>query len=142
MKKHDKIVLLEKDKLNTIEVLIWNTLINSYISYIGRDKFVLANNVLREYNKIKKEIKHPETSVEYIIYKLWKPIVSVVKSTENGKSNIKKTNGNKEKFSDLGEIHARIAFETYFQFLWNIYSTSWKNSKIKRNRSFKTFIKK
>ena len=87
MKKHDKIVLLEKDKLNTIEVLIWNTLINSYI---GRDKFVVANNVLREYNKIKKEIKHPETSVEYIIYKLWKPIVSVVKSTENGKSNIKK----------------------------------------------------
>ena len=83
MKKHDKIVLLEKDKLNTIEVLIWNTLINSYI---GRDKFVLANNVLREYNKIKKEIKRPETSVEYIIYKLWKPIVSVVKSilrTEN-----------------------------------------------------------
>ena len=83
MKKHDKIVLLEKDKLNTIEVLIWNTLINSYI---GRDKFVLANNVLREYNKIKKEIKHPETSVEYIIYKLWKPVVSVVKSilrTEN-----------------------------------------------------------
>ena len=83
MKKHDKIVLLEKDKLNTIEVLIWNTLINSYI---GPDKFVLANNVLREYNKIKKEIKHPETSVEYIIYKLWKPVVSVVKSilrTEN-----------------------------------------------------------
>ena len=83
MKKHDKIVLLEKDKLNTIEVLIWNTLINSYI---GRDKFVLANNILREYNKIKKEIKHPETSVEYIIYKLWKPVVSVVKSilrTEN-----------------------------------------------------------
>ena len=27
-----------------------------------------------------KEIKHPETSVEYIIEKLWKPIVSVAKS--------------------------------------------------------------
>ena len=35
--------------------------------------------------------------------------------TENQIS--KKNNGNKEKFSDLGQIHARIAFETYFQFL-------------------------
>ena len=43
--------------------------------------------------------------------------VSCKKYTENGKSNIKKANGNKEKFSDLGQIHARIAFETYFQFL-------------------------
>ena len=63
-KKHDKIVLLGKDKLNTIEVLISKSLINSYIS---RDEFVLVNNVLVEYNEMKNELKNPETSVEYII---------------------------------------------------------------------------
>ena len=39
-KKHDKIVLLGKDKLNAIEVLISKDLIDSYISH---DKFVLVN---------------------------------------------------------------------------------------------------
>ena len=63
-KKHDKIVLLGKDKLNTIEVLISKSLIDLYISH---EEFVSVNNVLREYNKIKKEIKNSETSVEYII---------------------------------------------------------------------------
>ena len=63
-KKHDKLVLLGKDKLNTIEVLISKALIDSYISH---DEFVSVNNVLREYNKIKEGIKNPETSVEYII---------------------------------------------------------------------------
>ena len=52
-KKHGKIVLLGKDKLNTLEVLISKTLI---VSYISHDKFAS-----------KKEIKNPETSVEYII---------------------------------------------------------------------------
>ena len=42
-KKHDKIVLLGKDKLNTIEVLTSKALINSYISH---DEFVLVNNAL------------------------------------------------------------------------------------------------
>ena len=42
-KKHDKIVLLGKNKLNTIEVLISNTLINAYISH---DEFLSVNNVL------------------------------------------------------------------------------------------------
>ena len=62
--KHVKILLLGKDKLNTIEVLISKTLIDSYISH---DRFVSVNNVLREYNEMKEEIKNPETSVEYII---------------------------------------------------------------------------
>ena len=61
-KKYDKIVLLGKDKLNTIEVLM--ALIDSYVSH---DEFILANDVLRQYNEEKEEIKHPETSVEYII---------------------------------------------------------------------------
>ena len=57
-------MLLGKDKLNTIEVLISKTLIDSYISH---DEFVSINDVLREYNEMKKEIKNPETFVEYII---------------------------------------------------------------------------
>ena len=65
-KKHDKIVLLGKNKLNTIEVLICKTLIESYISH---DEFLLVNNVLREYYEMKEEIKNPEASVEYTIFK-------------------------------------------------------------------------
>ena len=42
-KKHDKIMLLRKDKLDSIEVLIYKGLINSYISH---DKSVSVNNVL------------------------------------------------------------------------------------------------
>ena len=48
-KKHDKIVVLGKDKLNIIEVLISNSLIDSYMSH---DEFVSINNVLREYNEM------------------------------------------------------------------------------------------
>ena len=48
-KKHDKIVLFGKNKLNTIEVLISKSLIDSYISH---DEFVSVNNLLREYNQI------------------------------------------------------------------------------------------
>ena len=63
-KKHDKIVLLGKDKLNAIEVLISKALTDSYVSH---DEFVSINNVSREYNEMKKEMKNPETSVKYII---------------------------------------------------------------------------
>ena len=47
-KKHDKIVLLAKSKLNSIEVLISNALIDSFITH---DEFVLINNVLRNITK-------------------------------------------------------------------------------------------
>ena len=57
-------MLLGKDKLNTIKVRISKALINSYISH---DEFVSLNNVLRKYYEMKKEIKNPETSVEYAI---------------------------------------------------------------------------
>ena len=50
--KHDKIVLLEKDKLNTTEVLISKALVDSYISH---GEFVSVNNVLK--NIIKWERK-------------------------------------------------------------------------------------
>ena len=57
-------MLLGKDKLNTVEVLTSKTLIDSDINH---DKFFFLNNVLREYNEIKEEIKKHETSVEYNI---------------------------------------------------------------------------
>ena len=56
-KKHDKIVLLAKSKLNSIEVLTSKALIDSNISH---DEFVLINNFLKEYNKMKEEIKFIE----------------------------------------------------------------------------------
>ena len=62
-KRNDKIVLLAKTKLNTIKVLISKTLINSYINH---DEFVSVNNVLIECNEMK-EIKNPETSMEYTV---------------------------------------------------------------------------
>ena len=49
-KKHNKVKLLAKCKLNNIEVLISKVLIDSNISH---DKFVLINNVLKEYDNMK-----------------------------------------------------------------------------------------
>ena len=63
-KKHDKIMLSGKDKLNTIEVLTSKSLTDSYISH---DEFVSVDNVLREYDEMKEKIKNPETSAEYMI---------------------------------------------------------------------------
>ena len=52
-KKHYKIVLQPKSKLNSIEILISKALIDSVISH---DEYVSINNVLKEYEEIKKEI--------------------------------------------------------------------------------------
>ena len=65
-KQRNKIVLLGKDMLNTIEVLISKALIDSYIIH---DEFVLVNIVLREYNEMEQEITNTETSVKYVIWK-------------------------------------------------------------------------
>ena len=54
-------MLLGKDKLNAIEVLISKALIDSYIIH---DEFVSVNNLLREQNEIKEEIK---TFMEYAV---------------------------------------------------------------------------
>ena len=54
-KKHDKIVLLAKSKLNSTEVLVFKVLINSNNSH---DEFVLINNVLNEFDDIKEEAKN------------------------------------------------------------------------------------
>ena len=53
-KKHDDMVLLAKFKLNSIDVLISKSLIDSFNSHDG---FVLINNVLKEYDNVKEEIK-------------------------------------------------------------------------------------
>ena len=52
--KYDKMVLLAKGKLNSIEVLIYKALIDSNTSH---DKFLLINTVLKEYDDMKKEKK-------------------------------------------------------------------------------------
>ena len=53
-KKHDRIILLAKSKLNSIEILISKALIDFSISY---DEFVLINDVLKEYDYMKEETK-------------------------------------------------------------------------------------
>ena len=50
--------MLPKSKLNRIEVLISEVLTNLVISH---DEFVLINNVLREYNNMKEDIKNLKT---------------------------------------------------------------------------------
>ena len=57
-KNHNKIILLAKSKLNSIEVIISKALINSNISH---NEFVLINNVLKEYDDMKEEIKKLKT---------------------------------------------------------------------------------
>ena len=57
-KKHDKIVLLAKSKLNRIDVLISKSVIDSHISH---GEFVSINNVLKEYEEMKEEIKNLKT---------------------------------------------------------------------------------
>ena len=57
-------MLLAKAKSDTIEVLISKALIDSYINH---DELFLVNNVLRQCNEMKEEIKNPENAVEYTI---------------------------------------------------------------------------
>ena len=54
-KKHDKVVLLAKSKLYSLKVLISKALIDSNISH---DQLVLMNNVLKEYDDMKEEIRN------------------------------------------------------------------------------------
>ena len=54
-KKHIKIVLLAEPKLNSVEVLISKTLVDSVISH---DELFLINNELKEYYDMKEKIKN------------------------------------------------------------------------------------
>ena len=53
-KKHDRVVLSAKSKLNSIEVSISEVLVDSVISH---DEFLLITNVIKEYSEIKKKWK-------------------------------------------------------------------------------------
>ena len=61
-KKYDKIVLLAKSKLNTIELLISKALIHLNISH---DEFVLIINILKGYDDMKEDIKYLKTLTVY-----------------------------------------------------------------------------
>ena len=92
-KKYDKVVLLRKDNLNSIEVLFSKALIDSYISH---DEFISINNVLRKYYEMKKEIKNAENSVEYTIQEQKETYcISCKKHTANQNSSIKKIKQNR-----------------------------------------------
>ena len=56
--KYDEIIHLATSELNKTEFLIFKALIDSAISH---DEFVLINNVPKEYNKVKEEIRSLKT---------------------------------------------------------------------------------
>ena len=57
--------MLAKSKLNSIEVLISKAFIDSVISH---DEFVLINNVQKEHNEMKEEIKDLISLLKVLIY--------------------------------------------------------------------------
>ena len=63
-KKHDKIVLLAKTKLDKSKFWFLKLFIDSHINH---DEFVLVNKVPRQYNATKEEIRNPENAVVYTI---------------------------------------------------------------------------
>ena len=62
-RKISMIVLLEKCKLNSIKVLFSKILIHLVILH---DEFVLINNVLKEYNEMKEELKKFKCLIKFI----------------------------------------------------------------------------
>ena len=62
-KRHDLAVLLPKCKLNSIEVVISKSLIDSLTSH---DEFVLIINVRKEYDEMKEEIKNLKTYIVHL----------------------------------------------------------------------------
>ena len=76
--------MLGKDNLNTIEVLISNAFIDSYISH---EEFVSAKNILREYNEIKNSLQYIKAMETFC--------VSCKKNPTNGNSGVTKTEQNR-----------------------------------------------
>ena len=97
-KKHEKTVLLGKDKLNIIEVLISKALIDSYISH---DEFVSVNNLFRKYNEMKIEIKN-SVSCKILLRTYF---MDATKNTANKNSSVRKT---KQSFYQIVQCVARI----------------------------------
>ena len=63
-------MLLSKFKLNSLEVLIFNALNDSNVSH---DQFLLINNVSKEFDDIKEEIKNSNDKWKFKIYKTMSP---------------------------------------------------------------------
>ena len=84
-KMHNKVALLGKDKLNTIEVLISKALIDSHIS---NDKFVSVNNALRELWNEKRNKNSWKLCGIYYIKTMETYCVSCKKYTANKNSSI------------------------------------------------------
>ena len=55
-------MLLAKVELSSIKILIYKALIYSNINH---DQFILAVNMLREYNEMKERIKNPANATDY-----------------------------------------------------------------------------
>ena len=64
-KRDDEIVLVAKPKLNSIEILISKTLIDSNTIH---DEKVLTNNMLRELCDMKEEIKNFNNKYKFKVY--------------------------------------------------------------------------
>ena len=65
-------------------------------AYINHDEFVSVDNVSREYNEMKEEIKNPENAVEYTIKKTMKIYcLTFKKSTANKTSSVGRTKQNR-----------------------------------------------
>ena len=60
-KKHDKIVLLAKSKLNSIKVLTSKAIINSNIIH---DQLAIISNVVKECHVMKEEIKNSSRQIK------------------------------------------------------------------------------
>ena len=54
----------DKTKLNTTKFLISKAITNSYFNH---EKLISVNNVLREYDEIKEEIKNPKNTVKHTL---------------------------------------------------------------------------
>ena len=57
-------MLLAKTKLNTIDMLVFKVLFDSYINH---DQFDSVINVLWEYNEMREEIRNPKNDMEYTL---------------------------------------------------------------------------
>ena len=85
------------DKLSTIEVLISKSLVDSYISH---DEFVSINDMLREYNSRKEEIKKSWNFCGIHYIKIMETYCGSFKTnTENENLSVRKTKQKRLLFS-------------------------------------------
>ena len=57
-------MVLAKTKLNTIDMLVFKALFDSYINH---DQFDSVINMLWEYNEMREEIRNPKNDMEYTL---------------------------------------------------------------------------